>query len=164
MHSTAPDGQSIFTWQGRDPVTDKKRLADLIAEAAAAELFAVNSQLVLLHAGQLTPVGKDLLRETIARHVVTPQLVDRGTLGWVVERHPFEFPIGADVSKQPDQKILLELIEMLIERVAKGPSAAVNLSVQQQREVRERAKMGEPLARVADAYGVDVAVVRQLAS
>src|SRR5262245_16277962 len=99
MHSTAPDGQFIFTWQGYDPIAEKKRLADLIAETAAAELFAMNGGLVLLQAGQVVPVGKDVLKETIARHVVTAQLVNRGDLGWDVEFRPFEFPIGADVSR-----------------------------------------------------------------
>jgi hypothetical protein len=36
------------------------------------------------------------------------------------------------------------------------------LTPQQQREVRARLKMGEPQARIASSYGVDVDTIRQL--
>jgi len=66
--------------------------------------------------------------------------------------------------KEPDQKILLNLIEALVSKVAKGPSEPRQLTPQQLREIRDRVRIGEDKHAVAHYYGVDVAVIRQLAS
>jgi hypothetical protein len=47
--------------------------------------------------------------------------------------------------------------------IAKGPSAPFKLTLRQQEKVHARLKMGEPQARIADAYHVDVGTIRQLA-
>ena len=47
--------------------------------------------------------------------------------------------------------------------VAKGPSEPLRLTLQQQREVHARLKVGEPRDNIARAYGVDVDTIRQLA-
>jgi hypothetical protein len=162
MNDKAPDGRKILIWHGRDPIADKKRLADTIAEAAVAELFNLDGELVTIDAGQLVPVTKDILREIIARHVASVRLVSRGTFGWDVEFYAFEFPLVADTGKEPDQRILIELTELLLDRVAKAPAAPVTLTPQQQREVRARFKEGEPVGNIAREYKVDIATVREL--
>ena len=76
----------------------------------------------------------------------------------------FDFPIVADTREQPDQRVLLDLIEALASKVARGPSEPKILSAQQLREVRERVRVGEDKNSIARYYGVDVAVIRQMAS
>jgi hypothetical protein len=146
---------------------DTARLADTVAEKTQTELFNVNRSLFRLTEGRLIAVNKDVLRDIIARHIVSLPLVNRASTNdprWEIENFAFEFPIVADTSEQPDQRVLLDLIEALVLRVAKGPSTPHQLTLQQLREVRDRIKMGEPKDRIARAYHVDVSVIRQLAS
>ena len=50
----------------------------------------------------------------------------------------------------------------LILRVARGPVEPFRLTPQQQREIHDRLKMGEPKDRIAHAYGIDVDTIGQL--
>jgi hypothetical protein len=70
----------------------------------------------------------------------------------------------ADTSEQPDQRVVLNLINALVALVAKGPMQPRVLTPQQLREVYARIKIGESKENIARAYNVDVAVIRQLAS
>jgi hypothetical protein len=151
---------------GCDP-QDTARLADTIAEKTQTELFNVDGSLFQFTEGRLIAINKDILRNVIARHIVSLRLVNRASTNdphWEIEYDSFEFPIVADTSERPDQQVLLDLITALSGRVAKEPSEPCQLTPQQQREIRDRVKMGEPKDNIARAYNVDVATVRQLAS
>src|SRR5262245_58414893 len=124
MNDAPTDRRRIFNWRGP---ADAARLTDVIAEACAGELFELDGALVWLQAGQLIPVNRDLMREIVSRHVAAVRLVERGTFGWQAERHPFAFAPGVDVAKEPDERVLIDLINGLMERVARGPSAPVRL-------------------------------------
>jgi hypothetical protein len=152
----SPDGRRIFVWHGKNPAEDANRLTNAVAEAAIAELFELNGGLFWLDKGRLVPANKDVLRNIIARHIVAVRLVDHGGDKWESEFYPFEFPVTADVSKQPNERVLIDMTAALLERVAKGPSEPRRLSPQQQREVRARLAMGEAKDRIANAYGVPV--------
>jgi hypothetical protein len=157
---TAPDGRRVFIWRGSD---DSKRLAGTIAESCAAELFSANKNLVCLTAGKLVPATLAVLREVIGRHIASVKLVDRGEFGLNVEYYAFDFPPVADTDKEPDQRILLSLVDILVGLVARAPSEPRQLTPQQMQEIRARRKEGEPADRVARAYGIEVEQVQQLA-
>jgi len=165
MTSTAPDERkTVFIWRGP---RDVDRLADAIAEKTQTELFNVDRGLCHLTEGRLVAVNKDILRDIITRHIGSLRLVNRASTNdpvWELEYFNFDFPIVADTSEQPDQKVLLNLIAMLTDRVAKGPSEPRQLTPQQLREIRDRVRIGEDKHAVAHYYGIDVAMVRQLAS
>jgi hypothetical protein len=56
-----------------------------------------------------------------------------------------DFPIGKDTSEGPNKQVLLDLITLLVSKVAKiMPSEPTRLSEQQRREIRARLKQGEP--------------------
>lgn len=152
--------KKIFSWRGKD---DTDRLADVIADAAAEELFTRNGELVVLNRGNLSPVGLNDLREIIGRHIATIRLTSRGTAGWTPERISFDFPHVTDATKAPNQRVLLDLIGALALRVAKAPSDPPHISAQHEREIRTRLKSGEPRSNIARAYGIDIEVVEQLA-
>ena len=108
-----------------------------------------------------------MLRDIIARHIVSLRLVNRASTNapvWEIEKFQFDFPVVADTSEQPDQRVILNLINALVSLVAKGPMEPRVLTTQQLREVRDRIKIGEPKEAIARAYNVDVATIRQLAS
>jgi hypothetical protein len=157
------NGRRIFVWRGPE---DTNRLADVVAEVAARELFDVNRSLVWLTEGQTVPCNINILREVIGRHIVSLRLVNRGTTDaptWNLEYRPFDFPRVADTSREPDEKVILALGAALLLRVAKGPSKPFRLTEQQQNEVRMRLNVGEPRDRIADAYGVDAATIGRVA-
>jgi hypothetical protein len=157
------NGRRIFVWRGPE---DTNRLADVVAEVAARELFDVNRSLVWLTEGQTVPCNINILREVIGRHIVSLRLVNRGTTDaptWNLEYRPFDFPRVADTSREPDEKVLIALSAALLLRVAKGPSKPHKLSEQQEREVRARLREGEPRDRIAGAYGVDAATIGRVA-
>lgn len=154
----APDGRKIFLWRGPEATN---RLTDAIAEAAIAELFNVNGVLVWLNEGQPVPVNKGVLREVITRHIVSVRLVDRES-SWKVEYFSFAFSITADVSKEPNERVLIDMAAALLGQVAKGPQEPVRLTSQQQKEVRYRIGIGEPQANLAREYKVDADTIRQL--
>ena len=136
-------------------------------EKTQTELFNVDRTLFHLTESRLVAITKDILRDIINRHLVLLRLANRGSTSdpvWEIERRPLDFPIVADTRDEPDQRVLLNLIEILTSKVARGPSAPRVLTAQQLREVRERVRVGEDKSNIARYYGVDVAVVRQLAS
>src|SRR5262249_7671479 len=80
------------TWRGHEDITG---LADAAAKTAA--IFNQDDRLVWLTqingAGALVPVSGAVLHEIIAKHIVTPRLVNRGTTdepNWACEYVPFE--------------------------------------------------------------------------
>jgi hypothetical protein len=152
----------IFLWQGQNPTEDANRLTAAVAELAIAELFELNGGLFWLDKGRLVPVNKDVLREIIARHIVAMRLVDRGGDKWESEFYPFDFPITADASKQPNERVLIDMAAALLGRVAKGPSEPTKMTPQQQREIRDRCRIGEPKDKLAREYGVSVAAIQQM--
>jgi hypothetical protein len=135
-------------------------------EKTQTELFNVDGSLFQFTEGRLVAINKDILRDIIARHIVSLRLVNRGSTSdpiWEIGRRPLDFPIMADTRDEPDQRVLLNLIETLASKVARGPSTPHILTAQQEREVRERIRVGEDKSNIARYYGVDVAVIRQLA-
>jgi hypothetical protein len=159
MKHVMPDPRRIFIWRGKD---DGSRLADVVSEVAATELFGQNGELVALSAGQLAPINLNELRDIIARHIATLQLVSQGTAGWRYEYVSFTFPNGTDASRQPNQQVLLDLFPTLVARVAKAPGDIPQLSEQQLQEVRQRLRTGEPKGVVARAYGIDAEMIARL--
>lgn len=75
----------------------------------------------------------------------------------------FNFPIAADTRKEPDEKILIDMIAALVGRVVRGPSTPRALPKHQQQAARDRLRTGEPAYLIAAAYGVDAATIEQLA-
>jgi hypothetical protein len=154
-------GRRIFIWRGQ-PEADNKRLADAIAEVAAAELFIQDKTVAQFVDGKLIRALKDDLRRIIAKHFVSIRLVRRADGGFDREIYPFDFPDTPDASKGPTLRCLLDVMALLVERLATAPSEPVRLSEQQQFEVRMRARSGEPLARIATAYGIDIDTIKTM--
>jgi hypothetical protein len=156
----AYDGQTVFLWHGPE---DASRLTAVVAQAAVTELFNVNRELIWLNGSKPVPVNKDVLRAIIARHIVSLRLVGRGEFGLEREFYAFDFPVTADARHEPNERVLIDMIPALVDRVAKGPSEPLILSPQHEREARMRLKTGERPEQVARAYGVDVDVIGRLA-
>jgi hypothetical protein len=164
-HQDANDNREIFIWKGRDPAAEAAALADAIAPRAITELFYVGGVLTHLRDGQFVPVTNDLMREVVARHIKTFRFVNQGTAGaprWEVEFHSFEFPLGGNLREGPDRRVLINLIEDLAGRVARGPTRPIDLSNQQLREIEMRLRESEPMERIARAYGVDVDTIKEV--
>jgi len=167
----APDGRRIFVWRGKDPVEDNaRRLTEAVAEAGIAELFEADGALVWHREGQTSGIGRNVMREIVTKFIVTVRLVKNrgsgGTGAEEVEYYPFGFPVGADTSVEPDQQVLMILVNDLKAIVAKGPSTPQPLSPQLRAAVLARLKVGEPAPRIAEAYriGIDaVELIRRLA-
>jgi hypothetical protein len=97
------------------------------------------------------------------KHAQRARLIQRQLISCWVSLRPFAFAPGVDISKEPNEQVLTDLLNALKSRVAKGPSAPSRLSPQQQREIRARLKTGESPDSVARGYNVDVATIRHLA-
>src|SRR5262245_54999056 len=113
MKSAAEDkleGRRVFVWRGPN---DAPRLAEVIAEAAAAEIFNLDGNLVFLDGDQPVPINKDILQGIISRHIISVRLENRGSFEYRPEYFSLEFPLVASTREQPDQKILLDLINIL---------------------------------------------------
>jgi sRNA-binding carbon storage regulator CsrA len=148
----APDGRRIFVWRGPG---DTNRLADAVAEEAVAELFEVDRSLVWLNAGRHAPAHVNVLREIITRKIKSVRLVNRGTTDaprWEVEDFSLDLPV----------EVIVALSAALLERVAKGPSAPRRLTTHEREATIQRLKQGEQPAAIAQAYDVDVEMVRRL--
>ena len=157
------NGRAIFVWRGLDPDDDTNRLVEKIAEKAITKLFNVEGSLVLFSEGQTPPVTRPVLLEIITKTIAGVRLVAHGdTLK--AEYFTFDFPIGGDLSKGPNDRTLINLTNGLLPLVAKGPQEPHRLSPQRQQEARARLKMGERPERIAAAYGVPVEAIRQLVS
>jgi hypothetical protein len=104
------DGRTIFVFHGR--VEDVRRLSETIADKLVLELFAIDGRLFWLsEANQLTPMNRRLLGDLIARHFVTVRLAN-GADG----PHPEFLPLAVD------GQALIDVMDALVSRVAKGPS------------------------------------------
>ena len=158
--NTAPDGRRIFPWLGQDPIADSKKLADAIAESCVAKLFNLNG-LVWLDGTNLVPVNIHILREIVAQHFVSVRLLN-GAFGYTVEYFTFDFPAVDDTSKQPNQRVLLGLIDLLLPRVMRGPVEPRVLMEHQIAAIKARHKEGEPISALAEAYGCDAEQIRRL--
>jgi hypothetical protein len=80
------------------------------------------------------------------------------------------FPTGADTSQEPDDQTLVRLLTAKtkqeggpVPRVVRVLGERSNLTRQQQQEVRERLKQGEPIASIARGYRCDIAAIQTLA-
>jgi hypothetical protein len=82
---------------------------------------------------------------------------------WDREYFALEFPLVATSSGAPDQKVLLNLIEMVRLRVAKSQRRPRTLTEQQHQDVHARLKMGEPRPQVARAYDLEIDELELLA-
>lgn len=152
------DGRRLCIWCGPSSIN---QLASVIAEAAALELFNLNGALTRLHNKQLIPITLDIMRGIVGRYVASVRLV--GTAGgWEPEIYSFEFGNTPNADKEPSQKTLLALMDLLPNLVARAPREPSVLTDHQQREVRDRLKMGEPPANIASYYGVDIDSVKQM--
>jgi hypothetical protein len=156
----APDGRVVFVWRGEG---DTNRLGEAIADHAVAELFLLEGDVLVQldpAGGRPTSIGRNTLHEFVARHVVTVQIGSEGR----VEYQPFTFPQRADLSREPDQKVLTDLMTILPRLCAKGPTVPSMLTPKQKDEVRMRLRQGEPKDRIADYYRVDIDEIAQLGS
>ena len=163
QNQSEPGSRRLHVWRGRVLKEDTDRLSEAVAEKAGAELFNLNGSLVWLNEGQPVRADKNVLREIITRHIVSIRLVNRGTTDvprWESEYYSFDFPLGADTSKEPSEQVLINLMNRLILLVARGPSEPFKLTPRQQEEVRARLKQGEPKDQIASAYSVDVDTIR----
>jgi hypothetical protein len=90
------------------------------------------------------------------------RLVERGSFGFAAEYFSFDFPPIANVTKEPNEKVLVDTITLLLDLVAKGPQQPPKLSEQQRSEIATRVGMGEPAAVVAKYYGIGVDAIREV--
>jgi len=104
----------------------------------------LNGILVHLGEGRVIPVNRNVLRDLITRHIASVRLVNRGDGKWEVEYYSFEFPLAADTSKEPNERVLIDMIAALLGRVVKGSSDPLRLLPQ-----HHRLKIGEPQASIA---------------
>jgi hypothetical protein len=98
--------------------------------------------------------------------IATVRLVNNGSADtpiWEVEYPAFEFPAGSDLSKEPDEQVLIILMNDLKALVGKAPGEPVRLNAQAQQEIKYRLQTGEPETAIASAYRVDLDTVRWLA-
>jgi hypothetical protein len=151
-------GRRVYLPRGREQTEDACILADAIA-GSAADLFARDDAIIWIVAGRCMPVTPDILREIIAKHVVTKQLVSQGTISEV-----------AYVPVEPDEKMLHTLLMTrrredgsLIARLPKAAGSQRELPPSRRQEVRYRLRTGEPAAVIARELGVDADVIKDLA-
>src|SRR5262245_26636544 len=114
---TLEDGRHLFAWRGPNSIG---QLADVIADACVLELFSHNGTLTRLYEGRLVPISLDILRGLITRHVAGVRLVSTPG-GWEHELFSFEFPNTPNSDLQPNQKVLVELANLLLDRVGRAP-------------------------------------------
>jgi hypothetical protein len=139
-----------------------KQAAENAAEDQRPLSSELNGILVHLGEGRVIPVNRNVLRDLITRHIASVRLVNRGDGKWEVEYYSFEFPLAADTSKEPNERVLIDMIAALLGRVVKGSSDPLRLLPQHQQEVRARLKIGEPQASIGRSYGVDIDTVKRV--
>jgi hypothetical protein len=147
------------------PREDAARLTLVIAEKAVAEIFRVDGTLMLLQDGKFVPVNPGIMRAIVAKHIKTIHWINQGTADsprWQIEFVQFEFPAGGRLDLGPDERTLIDMTKDLTQMVARGPAKPIDLSFQQIREIGQRLKQGEPVARIAEAYKVEPDVVREI--
>ena len=72
----APDGR-VLVQLCNDPMADARTLIDAIIESNA-DLFNHDGTLVLLRDGTLVPGGRDILVETLNKHICVKRVVKNG--------------------------------------------------------------------------------------
>jgi hypothetical protein len=159
MAGTSTDDRAIFVWRGRDDGLN--RLTDLIATKAADTLFTHAKTLHHLQDGKLVEVDLHSMRDIVNKHVRTLQLVNKGGR-FEVEWLPLAFQQGADTEFEPDEKVLISLVEALAGRVARAGGRPTGVSLADRRSIRHRRQSGEPADRIAAAYGLSIETVRQI--
>jgi hypothetical protein len=144
------DERTIFVFhQGR--VEDVKRLTEAIADKLILQLFNLDGRLFWLsEAGQLTPMTRKLLADLICRHFISVHLARRDDGSHFVEY----------LQLVPEGQDLIDIMDALVSRVAKGPSQPRVLSAQKRQEIRERIRVGEPRESVAQAYDISPADIK----
>ena len=65
----APNEKKIFTWRGKDPIEDERRLTECIADVCAAELFNMNGSLVLFDGTQAAPLTAPVLCDLLSKRI-----------------------------------------------------------------------------------------------
>jgi hypothetical protein len=96
--------------------------------------------------------------ELCTRDIVSYRYVNRGTHDqpeWDVEWFSFAFPVSCDLNKEPNERVLVDLLTVLLPSVARGPSAPVAFKPQQLSEIKIRLKNNEPAAVIAKSYNVE---------
>ena len=159
VHRQAADGRTIFIWKGPEDVA---RLTEAIAALAIAELFDTDEGLVWCNDGETTPVSKDVLREILMANFAGVRLVRRGA-GYEREFYAYAFPPEADLRKEPNERMLIDILNLLPDRVVKGPRTPRLVPEAQHESVRYRLKTGEPAARIARELGTDADTIKALA-
>jgi hypothetical protein len=97
-----------------------------------------------------------------SRNTVSIRWVNREVSGWECQRFTFDFNPTANISKEPNERVLLDLIPALAERVGKAPNTPRRLTEQEQREILARYKQGEPPANIAHAYKAEIEQIKQI--
>jgi hypothetical protein len=139
-------------WRGQADVHSADAWADAIA-GSDAQLFDEDGSAIWLDEGAKRHVGGEALRQIIKRFIAFPRPMNFGTVeepNWGT----------AYTSIEPDDMVLRALLGTLPPRLPKAPGKPRELSPQQQREAIMRMKTGERPARIAEAYGVEVARLR----
>jgi hypothetical protein len=152
--------KTVFVWNGKEG--DPKRLADLVAAKAAAELFCINRQLCLLQGGKFVQIDLRLMRDIVSKYVQGVRAVNRGTADepkFEAERYSYEFRPDADPEFEPGQQDLASLITALVPMVSK-PNRPIGVSIQDRRAIRIRRQSGESEEQVAQYYRISVDQVR----
>jgi hypothetical protein len=148
---STPDNRTIHVFNGGMQAI--KRLADAIASKLVTSLFNCDDRLHWLDdAGKLTPVSTRLLADLIGRHFTSVRLAARDDSSHVVQYHPITL----------GQRDLLDVMDSLVKLVALGPSKPKTLSDQQRGHILDRLRQGEPKETIAEAYGVNIAEVKNI--
>jgi hypothetical protein len=105
------------------------------------------------------------MKAIVAKHVRTIHWVNQGPADnprWQIEFVQFEFPAGGNLGQAPDERVLVDMIKDLTGMVARGPARPIDLTFQQIKEIGQRLKQGEPVARIAEAYRVEPDIIREI--
>jgi hypothetical protein len=93
MDHSSLNRRVICNLRGETPQKDLCAVADALANTN--EILDHNGRLIQLQNGKLVPITMDVLREIISTHIVSMQLVNRGTAhepNWTLEYPPFKPP------------------------------------------------------------------------
>jgi hypothetical protein len=150
----APDGFTLYSPRGRSQSEDLDLLAECIANSKA-NLFNQDGSAIWIEGGNRTGVGTKVLADIIAKHVVTARPVQHGG-SWTVE-------FCAIRSDEMTLRALLKEDGGLLRRLPKAPGEPRSLSEQQEREIRDRLRTGEPKYNLARSYNTDIEAIERLA-
>ena len=152
-----PAGKTLFHPSGRDPLDDTIILADAVA-GSNADLLNDGGTPVWIHAGQRIPIAMEVLREIIAKFIVTARPVERDGK-WTVLFEPVVPENRAlQLMLTADNKSNGNLLQRLL-KVGKP----TGLSARDEHAVRVRLARGEHARDLAREYHSDPAALAQLA-